>query len=119
MDDFEAEFENTGDFFPDGEMVELKSGVGCDGLQHVIIMAKVWKANVLGDGEYRYWNFAPWQPCAKHCGSVRDWVVNCVVEVERMAKSRLGHNGLKGVDGSILTRQLSKNQRERKAAGTF
>jgi hypothetical protein len=98
MDDFEAEFESTGDFFPDGEMVELKGGVECDGFRHLIITPKVWKANVRGsevaDEEYRYWNFAPWQACAEHCVSVRDWIVKCVVDVERMGDSGSGPDGV-------------------------
>jgi hypothetical protein len=59
----------------------------------------VWGREV-GDEEYRYWNF---MPSAEHCGSITDWVVKCVEEVERMVEKGRRLDGLRL---KLLTRKI-------------
>lgn len=63
------------------------------GFSHYIVTPAVYKAHAIekgktiGEGEYMYWHWAYWQGGGETCWkSVRDYVANCVEEVEAMVE---------------------------------
>jgi hypothetical protein len=93
LDNFADEFAHLG-FKQDGlistEMLELQPGTESDCFYHYIIPPRVWKENIVGrevkDGEYQYWNWAPWRVTPEIYDSVWHWVASCVEEVEGMVE---------------------------------
>ncbi len=99
-----------------GYMVKLQPGAECDGFDHFIVPPKVWKENVTGrkveEGEYQYFNWAPWQGGINCWDSIRDWVAHCVEKVEGMVErgEELEYDGTE--DGESDSSQESSKQNE-------
>lgn len=80
------------DRYPAGSMLQLEPGTECDGFNHYIVTPEALKAYAaengmeIGDGEYLYWHWAPWQGGESAWKSVRHFVAGCVEKVERMVE---------------------------------
>ncbi|KAJ5982350.1 hypothetical protein N7451_012450 [Penicillium sp. IBT 35674x] len=70
-------------------MITLEPGVECDGFSHYLVPPAVWKKRFGGEseiqnGEYCYCHWAPWTGGPMLWRSIRDYVADCVEEVEGM-----------------------------------
>ncbi|KAL4806039.1 hypothetical protein BDV18DRAFT_138586 [Aspergillus unguis] len=70
-------------------IITLEPGVECDGFSHYLVPPAVWNkrfggGNEIQNGEYCYCQWAPWRGEPMHWKSIREYVANCVEEVEEM-----------------------------------
>lgn len=89
LDSAGSEFEDDGfniEVYDDGQVLQLQTGEEADAFYHYIIPSQMWKENVVDreveDGEYRYWNWAPWRMGISKYNSIREYVASCVKEVD-------------------------------------
>jgi hypothetical protein len=85
-----------GDGKASGNLICINPGAECDGYIHYLVPPKVWKKNVtekhVETGEYSYFSWANWSGFDDTYGSVREFVVSWVEDLEQRVKD--GESGL-------------------------